>query len=58
MIERKNVTVFDASNGNCIMNMLEYISKNYDGDERIYIDKDGDEIISSCRLLLVAHNSS
>ena len=58
MIERKHVTVFDASNGNCIMNMLKYISKNYDGDERTYIDKDGDEIISSYRLLLVAHNSS
>ena len=58
VIERKNVTVFDASNGNCIMNMLKYISENYDGDERIYIDKDGDEIISSYKLLLVAHNSS
>ena len=58
IIERKNVTVFDASNGNCIMNMLKYISENYDGDERTYIDKDGDEIISSYRLLLVAHNSS
>ena len=56
--ERKNVTVFDSSNGNCIMNMLKYISENYDGDERTYIDKDGDEIISSYRLLLVAHNSS
>ena len=58
VIERKNVTIFDASNGNCIMNMLKYISENYDGDERTYIDKDGDEIISSYRLLLVAHNSS
>ena len=58
IIERKNVTVFDASNGNCIMNMLKYISENYDGDERTYIDKDGDEIFSSYRLLLVAHNSS
>ena len=38
--------------------MLKYISENYDGDERTYIDKDGDEIISSYRLLLVAHNSS
>ena len=38
--------------------MLKYISKNYDGDERAYIDKDGDEIISSYRLLLIAHNSS
>ena len=58
VIERKDVTVFDASNGNCVMNMLKYISENYDGDERTYIDKDGDEIISSYRLLLVAHNSS
>ena len=58
IIERKNVTVLDASNGNCIMNMLYYISENYEGDERTYIDKDADEIISSYRLLLVAHNSS
>ena len=56
--ERKNVTVFDASDANCIMNMLKFISENYDGDERTYIDKDGDEIISSYRLFLVAHNSS
>ena len=58
IIERKHLNIFDASNGNCIMNMLKYISENYDGDERTYIDKDGDEIISSYRLLLVAHNSS
>ena len=58
VIERKNVTVFDGSNGICIMNMLKYISEKYDGDERSYIDKDGDEIISSYGLLLVAHNSS
>ena len=58
IIERKNVTVFDASKGDCVMNMLKYISEYYDGDERTYIDKDGDEIVSSYRLLLVAHNSS
>ena len=57
-IEKQNVTVFDASNGNCVMNMLKHISENYNGDERTYIDKDGDEIVSSYRLLLVAHNSS
>ena len=39
------------------MNMLKNISENYEGDERIYVDKDGDEIVSSYRLLLVAHNS-
>ena len=40
------------------MNMLKYISENYDGDEGTYFDKDGDEIYSSYRLLLVVHNSS
>ena len=40
------------------MNMLKDISENYEGDERTYIDKNGDEIVSSYRLLLVAHNSS
>ena len=58
VIERENVTVFDASNGNCVMDMLEYNSENFDGDERTYIDKDGDEIVSSYKMLLVAHNSS
>ena len=58
VIEKQNVTVFDSSNGNCVMNMLKYISENYEGDERTYIDKYGDEIVSSYRLLLVAHNSS
>ena len=58
VLEKQNVTVFDASKGNCVMNMLKYISENYEGDERTCIDKDGDEIVSSYRLLLVAHNSS
>ena len=40
------------------MNMLKYISEKYHGDERTYIDRDGDEIVSSYRLLLLAHNSS
>ena len=58
ILERKNVTGFDTSNGNCVLNMLKHISENYKGDERTYIDKDGNEIISSHKLLLVAHNSS
>ena len=57
-IAKQNVIGFDASNGNCVMNMLKYISENYEGEERTYIDKNGDEIVSSYRLLLVAHNSS
>ena len=39
------------------MNLLKYTSENYEGDERTYIDKNGDEIVSSYRLLLVAHIS-
>ena len=56
--ERENVSVFDGSNGIPVMNMLKYISENYEGDGRTYIDKDGDEIVSRYRHLLVAHNSS
>ena len=37
--------------------MLKFISTNYDVDERIYIEKEGDEIVNSNRLLCVAHNS-
>ena len=40
------------------MNMLEYNSENYDGDEVTWIDKDGDQIVSWYRLLLVAHIAS
>ena len=40
------------------MNMIKYVSENYEGYESTYIDKDVDEISSSYRLLLVAHNSS
>ena len=57
MTEKDNVIVFDGSKGNLVMNMLEYISENYEGDERTYIDKDGDEIVSSYILLSVAHNA-
>ena len=58
MTENEKITIFDGSNGNAVMNMLKFISENYEGDERTYIDKDGDEIVSSYCFLLVAHNSS
>ena len=57
-IEKENVTVFDASNEHPFMIMLKYSSKIYDGDERTYTDKNGDEIASSYRQLLVANNIS
>ena len=40
------------------MDMLNYISENYECCQRTFIDGDGDEIVSSYRLLLVAHNST
>ena len=43
---------------NLVMNLVIFISENYEGDERIFTDKVGDEIVSSYRLLLVAHNFS
>ena len=53
VIEKENVTAVDEPNGNPVMNMVNYCSENYEGDERTYIDKDGDEIVSSYRLFLV-----
>ena len=58
VMEKDNVIVFDGYNANTVMNVLKYISQCYEGDERTYIDKDGDEIVSSYRLSLVAHDSS
>ena len=56
--EKDSVIFFDGSNGNPVMNMLKYISENYEGDERTYTDKFEDDIASSYRLLLVAHKST
>ena len=56
--DREKITVFDGSIGNLVMKMLNFNSESYEGDERTYIDKDGDDIVSSHRPLLVAHNSS
>ena len=58
LIEKENVTVLGASTENPVMSLLKCFSENYGSDERTFIDKDGDEIVSSYRLLLVAHNSS
>ena len=50
VIEKENVTVFDASNGNCVMDMPKIFKENYEGDGRTYYDKVGDEIVSPYRL--------
>ena len=56
--EKENVAVLDGSTGNPAMNMLKFISEKHKRDERTCIDKDGDEIVSSYRLLFVASTSS
>ena len=38
--------------------MLKYFSENYEGDERTYIDKGCEEIVSSYRCLILTYNSS
>ena len=40
------------------MNMLKHISENYEGYEGTYINKIGDEVVSSYRILLLAHKRS
>ena len=56
--ERENVTVFDGSNGNPVMNLPNYVSEKIDGEERTFFDKDGDEISSSYGLFSVTLDSS
>ena len=57
-IERKYVSVFDKSRWNLIMKLPKYIWENYWGGERISIEKEGDDIVSSYTFLLVVHNTS
>ena len=56
--EKENVTLFDGSIRKPVMNMPKYITEKNEGDEKTYIDKDGDEIISSYKHSLVVHFAS
>ena len=40
------------------MNVLKYFSKNYEVDERTYINKVGDIVVISYKPLSVGHNAS
>ena len=51
---KNNIFAFDGHNEKSVMDVLIYFSENYEGEKRTYIDRDGDEIVSSYRLLLVA----
>ena len=57
-VEKDKFVVFDISNRNPCMNLPKYISENLERDERTYINKDANEIISSYRFSLLAHNAS
>ena len=57
-MERENVIVLDKSCGNPVMNMPQNILKNYEGDERTYIDRERDEMVSSYKILLLANKAS
>ena len=46
MIDRENVSVIDGPSGNSVRNIFKYNSENNGGDERTYIGKYGDDIVS------------
>ena len=55
--ERKLI-VFDKSKENPVINIIEYFLVNYERDENTNIDRNGDDRITSYRLLILAHNAS
>ena len=57
-IERIYNIDFNESCGNPVIQMLENISENYEGDESTYIDQEGDGRVSSHTILFLAHNAS
>ena len=57
-VKTKTVIIFKKTNGNAIINLIKFFSENYEGDERFYVDKEGDEVLSSYRKILLAQNKS
>ena len=56
--EKDNFFVFEKPFKNPAMNRPKHFSQNYEGDERTFIDEDGDEVVSSYWFSLLARNSS
>ena len=56
--DRENSIVFDKSSGNPIIDLPKCISEKYEGDKRKYIDIDGYEVASPCRILFLASNGN
>ena len=57
-IERENVHIFDYKNKNPVMDMINFIVKNYKGKPKFFKDKDGNYKISCYKYQLIAHNAS
>ena len=57
-IERENVHIFDYKNKNPLMDMINFIVKNYKGKPKFFKDKDGNYKISCYKYQLIAHNAS
>ena len=57
-IERVNVHIFDYKNKNPVMDMINFIVKNYKGKPKFFKDKDGNYKISCYKYQLIAHNAS
>ena len=56
--DRNYAILYNKSCRDSVLNMLKYISEKHGGDERTHIDKEGDEVVTSFRILLLAHISS
>ena len=57
-IERQNVHIFDRVNNNPVLDMIKYITTNYEGKPKYYKDKNGEFKKSSYRYQLIGHNAS
>ena len=57
-MERENVHIFDYKNKNPVMDMINFIVKNYKGKPKFFKNKDGEYKISCYKYQLIAHNAS
>ena len=57
-IERENVHIFDYKNKNPVMDMINFIVKNFKGKPKFFKTKDDDYKISCYKYQLIAHNAS
>ena len=56
--ERNQVTKFKADNGNPVLQIIDYINKNFIGDKINKKNKSGANIVKSYKITLIAHKAS